>query len=95
MPAYFVAIRDKTKDAAALETYGKAAGGSMAGHKMTPRALYGRQVNLEGSPAEGIVILEFPSVEEAEAWYHSPAYQAAVIHRHKGADYRVYIVDGV
>ena len=95
MPAYFVAIREKTKDPAELETYGKKAGPASAGHKMTPRAIYGRQVNLEGPPAEGIVILEFASVAEAEAWYHSPAYQAAAIHRHKGADYRVYIVEGM
>ena len=95
MPAYFVAIRDKTKDPAALETYGKEAGGTMAGHKMIPRALYGRQINLEGAPAEGIVILEFASVAEAEAWYHSPAYQKAMLHRQRGADYRVYITEGV
>jgi uncharacterized protein (DUF1330 family) len=95
MPAYFVAIRDKTKDPSALETYGKEAQAASAGHKMIPRALYGRQVHLEGPPAEGIVILEFPSVEAAEAWYHSPAYQKAMVHRQRGADYRVYIVDGL
>ena len=95
MPAYFIAIRDKTKDPAALETYGKEAAGASAGHKMIPRAIYGRQVHLEGPPAEGIVILEFASVAEAEAWYHSPAYQKAAQHRHRGADYRVYIVEGL
>ena len=95
MPAYFVAIRDKTKDPSALETYGKEAAGASAGHKMIPRAVYGRHVNLEGPPAEGLVILEFASVAEAEAWYHSPAYQKAMQHRVRGADYRVYIVEGL
>jgi uncharacterized protein (DUF1330 family) len=95
MPAYFVAIRDQTKDSAALEAYGNEARNSMAGHKMTPRALYGRQVNLEGPSAEGIVILEFPTVAEAEAWYHSPAYQKAIPLRQRGGDYRVYITEGV
>ena len=95
MPAYFVAIKDKTKDAAALDAYGKAAGASMAGHKMKPLALYGRQVNLEGAPAEGIVILEFATVAEAEAWYRSPAYQEAIPLRQRGGDYRVFITEGM
>lgn len=95
MTAYFIAIRDKTKDATEMAAYSKAAGGTMAGHKITPRAHYGRHLNLEGAPTEGIVILEFPTVEEAEAWCRSPEYQKAAVHRHKGADYRVFIVEGV
>jgi uncharacterized protein (DUF1330 family) len=40
-------------------------------------------------------MLEFPTVEEAQAWYNSPGYQAALPHRLKAADYRAYIVQGV
>ena len=50
---------------------------------------------LEGPDAEGVVILQFPSAAEARAWYDSPAYQAALEHRLKGAAYRVMIVEGV
>jgi uncharacterized protein (DUF1330 family) len=49
----------------------------------------------EGEPIEGVVILEFATFEEAEAWYDSPAYQAAVVHRLRGAKYRTFIVQGV
>jgi len=45
--------------------------------------------------AAGVVILEFPTFEEAEAWYDSPAYQSAVVHRFRGAKYRTFIVQGV
>jgi uncharacterized protein (DUF1330 family) len=38
--------------------------------------------------------LQFPTVEDAKAWYHSPGYQAAAVHRRKGADYRAVIVEG-
>jgi uncharacterized protein (DUF1330 family) len=31
---------------------------------------------LEGEAPNRLVVLEFPSVEQASAWYHSPEYQA-------------------
>jgi uncharacterized protein (DUF1330 family) len=42
-----------------------------------------------------VVVAEFPSVEEACAWYDSPAYQEAAQHRFRGAVYRGVIVEGV
>ncbi|RZM31916.1 MAG: DUF1330 domain-containing protein, partial [Sphingomonas sp.] len=50
---------------------------------------------LEGPAVEGAVILEFPDVAEAHAWYDSPAYQDALQHRLKGADYRVFVIEGL
>ena len=50
---------------------------------------------LEGPDVEGVVIVSFPTFEEARAWYDSPAYRAARAHRFKGADYRGVIVEGV
>jgi uncharacterized protein (DUF1330 family) len=41
------------------------------------------------------VIVQFPSMEEAKAWYESPAYQDAKTHRLKGADYRVILAKGL
>ena len=58
-------------------------------------AFYGQQQVREGSDAEGVVILEFPSFEAAQAWYESPAYQAVREHRFKGARYRVVLVEGI
>jgi uncharacterized protein (DUF1330 family) len=50
---------------------------------------------VEGKAPDGLVILKFPTTEDAKAWYHSPAYQAALPHRKKGADYRAFIVEGL
>jgi uncharacterized protein (DUF1330 family) len=95
MTAYIVFIRESTKDQAELTTYSQAARGTLAGHPVTPRALYGRQDVVEGTAVEGVAILEFPTFDEAKAWYDSPAYRAAREHRFRGADYRVVIVEGV
>jgi uncharacterized protein (DUF1330 family) len=45
--------------------------------------------------AEGMAILEFPTFEEAKAWYLSPAYQEASKHRFQGGDYRFILVEGL
>ena len=52
-------------------------------------------MTLEGPEVEGVVIAEFPSVEEARVWYDSPAYQEVAQHRFRGAVYRGLIVEGV
>jgi len=44
----------------------------MAGHAITPLAIYGRQEVLEGAKVEGLAILEFPSFDEGKLWYDSP-----------------------
>jgi uncharacterized protein (DUF1330 family) len=41
------------------------------------------------------VIVAFPDTAAAKAWYHSSAYQEAVKHRFAGADYRVFITEGM
>jgi uncharacterized protein (DUF1330 family) len=36
----------------------------------------GQAETLEGTPPHRLVVIEFPSVEQARAWYDSPEYQA-------------------
>ena len=94
MPAYIITILDRKKDASELAEYlRKAPAASPPGLK--PLAAYGRFKVLEGAPAEGAVVLEFPTFEDAEAWYDSAAYQEAKAHRLKGGDYRMIIVQGL
>lgn len=95
MPAYAVFTRERTTNQSELDIYGPLAGASLAGHPITPLAFYGDFQMLEGDPIEGAVILEFPTMAEARAWYDSPAYQEAVAHRHAGSDYRVFIIEGL
>ena len=40
---------------------------------------------LEGSALPRIVVIEFPNTEQANAWYHSPEYQAILPIRQRNA----------
>jgi len=95
MPAYIVFTKHKTTNQAELDIYSEKGPGTLGGHKITPHVVYGNQTIVEGPPHEGIVVMSFPTREEAEAWYHSPAYQDAAQHRKNGAEYSVTIVDGL
>jgi len=95
MSAYVIFIRDRMKDPEEFAVYGKKAGAARGDHKMTPLVFYGDLEVLEGDPAEGVVVVQFPTMEEAKAWYESPAYQEAKAHRLKGADYRVILTQGL
>jgi uncharacterized protein (DUF1330 family) len=94
MPAYIVFIREQTLDKSELEAYQSKAPQTLDGHPIRVLAAYGHHVTLEGPNVEGIVIAEFPSLEEARTWYDSPAYQEAAQHRFRGAVYRGLIVEG-
>jgi len=94
MTAYAVFIRESTRDPAELQTYSEKVGATLAGHPISVLAAYGRQEVLEGPEVEGVVILEFPDFEAAQAWYDSPAYRAVREHRFRGAEYRAVIVEG-
>ncbi|WP_091068076.1 DUF1330 domain-containing protein [Paenibacillus sp. NFR01] len=95
MPAYVIFIREQVNDPEELKLYSAKAPAANAGHSLRPLALYGDYEVIEGPEAEGAVILEFPGMAEAKAWYYSPAYQEAVQHRLKGAAYRGIIIEGV
>jgi uncharacterized protein (DUF1330 family) len=95
MSAYFVFVRDKMMNADAYAAYGQKAVASMGGHELRPLVVNGALTPVEGAPADGVVILEFPSVEAAKAWYNSPAYQACVGERLAATEGRAMIVEGV
>lgn len=95
MVAYAIFTRERTTDQSEMDTYSSVVGAAGAGHALTPLVHYGAFEVLEGAPIEGAVVLQFPTMAEAKAWYDSPAYQAAAKHRHAGSDYRVFLIEGV
>ncbi|MBB6145768.1 uncharacterized protein (DUF1330 family) [Silvibacterium bohemicum] len=95
MSAYLIFTRDKTLDEQEMAIYSKEAAATLAGHEAKPLALYGAHEDLEGPPTEGAVIMQFPSMEAAKAWYDGPAYRKVREHRFKGAAYRVVLIQGV
>lgn len=58
--------------------------------------VHGRQSEvLEGQFPGHLIIIEFPDIEKARAWYHSKAYQEIVSLRINNSDSSVILVDGV
>jgi uncharacterized protein (DUF1330 family) len=95
MPAYMIALNRCVHDRQKLEAYWKAARPTFEGRgakflsSYTPLA----PLELRGS-LEGVVLIEFPDVAAAKAWYESPAYQEAIQLRDGAADAELFIVDG-
>ena len=95
MPAYFIALARAVHDRQKLEDYWQAVGPTFKDTEMKPLAVYTPLTLLEKlRPLEGAVLLEFPDVATAKAWYESPAYQKAMQHRIGAADGEVFIIDG-
>jgi uncharacterized protein (DUF1330 family) len=100
MPAYMIFLReDAVTDPAALQTYSamnrQNASVFIEQYGIKPLAVYGATEAFEGEAPDGVILLEFPSVEDARAWYGSPEYQAALVHRKRGANYRALLIEGL
>lgn len=51
---------------------------------------------VEGTPAQGnVLVIEFPSMAEAEKWYTTPPYKDLITRRQKSAKSRLYFIDGM
>jgi uncharacterized protein (DUF1330 family) len=95
MPAYVIVYREgPVKDPDQMAEYHRKTRAMKGEFKLTPLVVYGAVHPLEGDPPDGVVVLQFSSVDEAKAWYDSPGYQAALPHRQNAADFRAIIVEG-
>ncbi len=94
MAAYAVFIRERMRDAESMKIYFDGVPATLEGHEVVGRSRDGALDMLEGAALESVVILEFPSMEAARAWYDSPAYQTLRQRRFLAADYRAFIVEG-
>jgi uncharacterized protein (DUF1330 family) len=95
MSAYVIFIRDEMHDPDEFRTYSKMAAGARGDHQMKAHVFYGALETLEGPAVDGVVVVEFPDRAAAHAWYDSPEYQEAKVHRDLAATYRVVLVDGL
>lgn len=95
MAGYLIA-RVNVTNPGAYEGYKKLAAAAIEKHGGRYLARGGRTVTLEG-PEElaRVVVVEFPSLEEAEAFYRSPDYQKAIGARKGAATGQFVIVEGV
>mgnify|MGYP006053525459 CR=1 FL=1 len=96
MPAYIIVMREEpVRDADAMHQYQTLTRQVQTEIRPLPRVIYGTVEGLEGEAPDGVVMLEFPSLQEAHDWYHSGDYQRALPHRLQAAKHRAFIVDGV
>ncbi len=94
MPAYWFSSAIVT-DEAAMADYGKLARPAIEKHGGRYLARGGRHARLEGADWERHVIIEFPSLEAAEACYRSPEYQEALVFARRAVVRNAVIVEGV
>lgn len=55
----------------------------------------GRLIGLEGEWDGDIVVIQFPSVEDATGWYESPGYQAILALRTDNSESIACVVEGL
>ncbi|HEY9131107.1 MAG TPA: DUF1330 domain-containing protein [Dyella sp.] len=96
MKAFVVAERLREWDGTVFESYGPLAASSIARFGGRYLALSDRLTGLEGPPPPlAMAVIEFPNLEQAQAWYASSEYQQAAAIRRSGAENRfVLIVEG-
>ena len=80
-------------DAEAYGKYAALAGPAIAKHGGSFIARGGRFVQLEGKERPRNVVARFPSVEAAEACYHSPEYQEALADARGASERELVIVE--
>lgn len=82
-------------DEEAYKLYAKGATAAIAAHGGVFLARGGRHVQLEGRDRARNVVARFPSLEAAEACYHSDEYQAALAHARGASERDLVIVEEV
>ena len=95
MAAYVIAEVD-VHDAALFEEYRKLAPATIAKHGGKYLVRGGATDSKEGGwTPKRMVVLEFPTMDQARKWYHSTDYAPALAMRLKAAKNRMLIVEGV
>ena len=93
MSAYLIFVVHSAHDKALLQQYRDLA--IPVVKKQGVRFFVGPEIKdaLENGPIDSSVVLEFPTVEEAKAWYKSPEYQPLKAMRVAAATSTTFIVE--
>jgi uncharacterized protein (DUF1330 family) len=90
----YVIVEVEVTDPAAMQEYVAKVGPTLAAYKAR-LLVRGKAHAKEGPiPVGMIVVIEFASMADAEAWYGSPSYQAIIPLRQRAANTRLFIVEG-
>ena len=95
MPAYVI-FDLHVEDPDAYAPYREPAAASIAAHGGRYLVRGGAHEVLEGDwDVDRLVVLEFPSMEQARAWYSSPEYQEVAPIRHAASRGPGVLIEGV
>ncbi len=94
MVAYLIAQVDVT-DPKAYEAYRPLAAASIARHGGKYVVRGGKTEPLEGAPPPRVIVLEFPTMEAARQFYHSPDYTEARKVRQSASTGQIFLVEGM
>ena len=95
MPAYVIA-EVTVNDVTLFAEYGKGVPASIAAYGGKYLVRGGAMESKEGGwTPKRVVLLEFPTMDQARKWYHSAEYAPALAMRLKAAKNRMVIVEGV
>jgi len=96
MVAYVIAERIDQWEPGVFAAYGPLAAASIAkfGGRYLAKGADIRLLEGDGPAPLAMAVLEFPSVEQAEAWFASEDYQTAANIRRGGARNRFLLIDG-
>lgn len=96
MAAFVVFVRSNTTDPSGLDRYASIAKDApisklqlVASSKISPLQV------LEGPDPDSVVIMQFPTKQDALEWYESEAYQKARPFRMAVSECQAYLLEGV
>jgi uncharacterized protein (DUF1330 family) len=96
VPAYFLFDNVEVIDPAGLARYAAAAAPTVAAHGGRYLAVAATPEAVEGDPMlNSAVLIEFPDLASAKAWYGSPDYQPLKALRHRSARNTAVLFDGI
>jgi len=91
-----IIIRVEVSDSSKLKEYQDVAPGIIKKYNGTLLVRGGRVISLEGPEEKRrIVVIEFPSLDEASAFYYSDEYEKAIKLRIDVAKFEMIAVDGI
>lgn len=94
MPAYVI-VEIEIQDPVEYEEYKKLTPAAIAAYdgRFVVRGAQSESLEGDWNPHR-IVVLEFPSVERAKEWWHSPEYTKAKTIRQRAAKTKMLVVEG-
>ena len=95
MTAYVIFIRDEMKDQAAYDNYLQLGVPTLAPFGGEILVANGAHEAFEGADFDGSVVLRFPDMASACAWYNSPEYEQFKGIRLGATSGRAILVEGV